>query len=38
MLSAFLDDSLCSYKNNKRIKMGVTMQLKFPGESACIMK
>lgn len=36
MLSAFLDDSLCSYKN--KIKMGVTIQSKFPGGSACIMK
>ena len=37
MLPAFLDYSLCSYKN-KQNKKEVTIQFKFPGGSACIMK
>lgn len=38
MRSAFPDDSCVLMKINKRNKKGVTVQFKFPGGSACIMK
>lgn len=38
MLSAFPDDSCVLTKINKMNKKGVTIQFKFPGGSACIMK
>lgn len=38
MRSAFPDDSCVLTKINKRNKKGATVQFKFPGGSACIMK